>query len=97
VSEETGTPVAILPERIESLPPQHADIVSARALSPLAQLLAHAEKHLTPGGIGLFPKGRTVHKEIAEAGQSWRFPHRVHPSMTDAEAAIVETGAPVRA
>lgn len=96
VVTETGLTLDISPERIEALAPQAADIVSARALAPLTRLLAHAEKHLAPGGIGLFPKGRTVHNELAEAEQSWRFACRVHPSITDPEAAIVETGAPRR-
>jgi 16S rRNA (guanine527-N7)-methyltransferase len=60
VAEDTGTTVDIVPCRIETLPPQSADVISARALAPLTQLLAHAEKHLAPDGIGLFPKGRTV-------------------------------------
>src|SRR5690606_10315113 len=96
VAIDTGLAVDITPARIESLPPQTADVVSARALASLTRLLAHAEKHLAPGGIGLFPKGRTVHNELAEAKQSWRFACRVHPSITDPEAAIVETGAPTR-
>lgn len=96
VAEDTGTAIDIVPDRIETLPPQSAGVISARALAPLTQLLAHAEKHLAPGGIGLFPKGRTVHNEIAEAERKWRFACRVHPSLTDSEAAIVEAGAPTR-
>jgi len=96
VAAETGIALDISAERVESLSPQSADIISARALAPLPQLLAHAQNHLAPGGIGLFPKGRTVHKELAEAARSWRFARRVHPSLTDPEAAIVEIGAPTR-
>lgn len=96
VAEDTGTAIDIIPDRIETLSPQSAGVISARALAPLTQLLAHAEKHLAPGGIGLFPKGRTVHNEIAEAERTWRFACRVHPSLTDPEAAIVEAGAPTR-
>ena len=70
-----------------------ADVVSARALAPLATLLAMSEKHRRPEGIGLFPKGASVHKEIADAGVHWRFDHVIHPSLTDPRAAIVEIGA----
>ena len=52
-----------------------------------------AEKHRRPGGIGLFPKGASVHKEIAEAAVRWHFDHAIHPSLTDPRAAIVEIGA----
>jgi 16S rRNA (guanine527-N7)-methyltransferase len=89
--------VTVLAERAERLPGQLADVVSARAVAPLSQLLALAEKHLAPQGICLFPKGGTVHKEIADARARWRFDHRMHPSRTDSRAAIVEIGAMSRA
>jgi 16S rRNA (guanine527-N7)-methyltransferase len=50
------------------------------------------EKHRNPDGIGLFHKGRTVHKEVAEAQERWRFIPRLHRSQTDPNAAIVEIG-----
>ncbi|MBP7002404.1 MAG: 16S rRNA (guanine(527)-N(7))-methyltransferase RsmG [Amaricoccus sp.] len=79
--------------RAEALPPLAADVISARAFASLDALLAHVEKHRRPAGIGLFPKGRGVHKEIEAAGARWRFDHRLHSSATDPEAAIVEVGA----
>jgi 16S rRNA (guanine527-N7)-methyltransferase len=97
VARDAGVPATVLAARIEDLPPQSADVVSARALAPLAGLLAHAEKHRRPAGICLFPKGETVHKELAEAAVRWRFDHRIHPSRTDPRAAIVEIGALARA
>jgi 16S rRNA (guanine527-N7)-methyltransferase len=89
----TGLTVTVLPARAEALAPQRADVVSARALAPLADLLALAEKHRRPEGICLFPKGATVHKEIADARARWHFDLRMHPSRTDSRAAIVEIGA----
>jgi hypothetical protein len=41
----------------------------------------------------LFPKGRSVHDEIAAARRRWRFEPRLHPSETDSGGAIVEIGA----
>ena len=79
--------------RVEDLPPQGADVISARALAPLDVLLGHAEKHRRPAGIGLFPKGGTVHNEIADAKIRWRFEQELHPSQTDARGAIVQIGA----
>lgn len=92
VVREAALSAEVVTERIEALPPQLADVVSARALTSLAGLLAMTEKHRRPGGIGLFPKGRTVHKEIDEAQKTWRFTPRLHPSLTDPTAAIVEIG-----
>lgn len=91
-----GVPVEVRSERIETLPAISAKTLSARALAPLDTLLGYAEKLRDPTGICLFPKGETVHKEIAEAARRWKFEYRVHPSRTDSKAAIVEIGALAR-
>jgi 16S rRNA (guanine527-N7)-methyltransferase len=88
-----GVAPAIRAERIEALAPLEADIVSARALAPLDDLLGMCEGHRRPGGLGLFLKGRSVHDEIAAARRRWRFEPRLHPSGTDSGGAIVEIGA----
>lgn len=93
VIREAALPATVVAQRWDSLPPSAADVVSARALAPLADLLGIVEKHARPGGIGLFPKGEAVHKEIAEAAVRWRFEHRLTPSRTQPKAAIVEIGA----
>lgn len=90
---DLGLPAEVLTTRIEELPPQAADVVSARALAPLTALLDMTEKHRAPGGIGLFPKGRTVHKEVQDALQTWRLDYRIHASQTDPSAGVVEIGA----
>lgn len=93
VARAAGLSVTVAARRIEDLSPAGADVVSARALAPLSILLAAVEKHRRPGGIGLFPKGAAVHNELAEAKAHWRFEHKLHPSLTEAKAAIVEIGA----
>lgn len=90
-------PATVITERIEALPPRHADVLSARALAPLGTLLGYAENLRNPAGICLFPKGETVHNEVAEARRTWRFDPVIHPSRTDPRAAIVEIGALHRA
>ncbi len=87
-----GVEVAVLPHRIETLKPLAADVVSARALAPLNVLLGFLQKHRAAAGIGLFLKGRTVHKELAAADLEWRFRHRLHHSVTDPGGRIVEVG-----
>ncbi len=97
VIQATGLRAMVHDCRVESLAPQGADVVSARALAPLAGLLPMLEKHRRPGGIGLFPKGGTVHKELTDAAMDWRFDYKIHPSLTEQKAAIVEIGAMSRA
>jgi 16S rRNA (guanine527-N7)-methyltransferase len=92
VVRECGLSARVHAERIEQVALPSADVVSARALAPLPELLALAENLRRPEGIFLFPKGETVHKEITDASRSWRFDYRVHPSRTDKRAAIVEIG-----
>lgn len=89
-------PVSVRCDRIERSPPLVADVLSARALAPLATLLEYAAIHRQPSGMGLFPKGEAVHKELLEAAQVWRFEYRLHRSLTEPAAAIVEVGALAR-
>lgn len=81
--------VTILSERIESLQPLHADVLSARALAALPTLLAFAEKHLQRDGIALFPKGARHEEELTQARAVWDFDVDTRPSLSDAEAAIL--------
>ena len=92
VALEAGLSVGIVTARVEELSPQHADVLSARALAPLSQLLEWTSQHRKPDGLALFPKGRTVHKEVEAAGATWNFNHVAHQSRTDPQARILEIG-----
>ena len=89
VIRETGAPATVLCTRIETAPPQQADVLSARALTDLPGLLTFAERHLAPQGACLFPKGATWEKELALARAQWRFDLQVAKSRTDADAVIL--------
>lgn len=90
VARETGTDVTVLSERIETLQPLGADVVSARALAPLPSLVGYASRHLAPGGIALFLKGTGQAQEIDLALASWAFQIDTFPSRTDRGAAILK-------
>ena len=87
----TGAPVTIRNARIEAVIGElmGADIVCARALAPLSQLLAWTEPLLTTGTTGLFPKGRDAAAELTEADREWTFARDLIPSRTDSQARIV--------
>src|SRR5437868_5041056 len=61
-----AAPATVHEGRIEkivpALPP--VDVVTARALAPLGQLLAWSEDLLKTAAVGLFPKGREVEAEL---------------------------------
>jgi 16S rRNA (guanine527-N7)-methyltransferase len=87
----TGAPVTVHNARIEAVIGILTDteIVCARALAPLSQLLAWTEPLLTSGTIGLFPKGRDAATELTEAEDEWTFTRDLIPSRTDSQARIV--------
>ncbi len=87
-----GLPATIHAMRIAEFvkkPPEQIDVVAARAVAPLADLLAAAYPLLIKGTIGLFPKGQAVEVELTEAAKCWRVQATLAPSRTDPRAQIV--------
>ena len=93
VLRETGVTADVRSERIESLEPLNAQVLSARALAPLPRLLEFASRHLAKDGIALFQKGATWQKEIAAAREMWQFDLTTQGSLTDADAVVLKIGA----
>lgn len=60
-------------QRAEAMAPLGADVVSARALATLNLLCEIVERHGTPQGVALFPKGETWQEEVAAARKNWCF------------------------
>jgi 16S rRNA (guanine527-N7)-methyltransferase len=88
----TGSAATIHEARLETVIPGFvgmADVVSARALASLIQLLDWTEPVLKAGTIGLFPKGRDVEIELTEARKKWTFEAETLPSSTDSSARIL--------
>jgi 16S rRNA (guanine527-N7)-methyltransferase len=66
------------------------EIVTARALAPLSELLAAAYPLLKTGATALFPKGQDVEVELTEAAKCWNIQSSLEPSLTDPKARIVQ-------
>ena len=79
--------------RIEAAPPAKADVVTARALAPLGQLLAWADRHRSSPAICLFHKGKGWRAELTEAMKDWEIESTPQPSVTDRDAVILRIGA----
>jgi 16S rRNA (guanine527-N7)-methyltransferase len=91
VARLAGVAVTIHAERLEKIVPTYvgrADVVSARALAPLADLLSCTEPLLKTGTVGLFPKGKEAAAELTEAEKLWRFNTEILASRTDSDARI---------
>lgn len=92
VNRELDLKATVLVKRIEEVEPQHANVLSARALASVTDLLPMAKLHLKPSGRALFLKGEKWEKEVAEAKKSWNFSMSSHKSRTNDLAAILEIG-----
>jgi len=92
IARLTGASAMVHEARLETVIPSFvgkADVVSARALASLTQLLEWTEPMLKTGTIGLFPKGRDAESELTEARKKWTFKADILPSRTDSEARIL--------
>jgi 16S rRNA (guanine527-N7)-methyltransferase len=65
------------------------DVVSARALAPLPQLVEWCGNLLTSGTVGLFPKGKDAAIELTDTAKCWRLDYSIHKSLTDPAGQIV--------
>jgi 16S rRNA (guanine527-N7)-methyltransferase len=81
--------VSIICGRVEALPTLGVEVATARAAAPLATLFDWSIRHVRPGGLYVFPKGRRWAEEVADAQLRFSFDLEAHPSMTDPEARIL--------
>jgi 16S rRNA (guanine527-N7)-methyltransferase len=87
-----GAPAMVHAMRIEQFvasSPESIDVVTARALAPLTELLAEAYPLLKRGALGLFPKGQDVARELTEAAKCWKVQASLALSRTDPAGRIV--------
>ncbi|HKO09672.1 MAG TPA: 16S rRNA (guanine(527)-N(7))-methyltransferase RsmG [Alphaproteobacteria bacterium] len=68
----TGATARVYQGRIEDVLDGSFDVVTARALAPLSELLGYAQALLAPGGVALFLKGRRLEEELTEARKAWK-------------------------
>ena len=88
----TGAPAEVHAVRLEDFVENLAtpvDVVTARALAPLAGLLTATYPLLKTGTLGLFPKGQDVDAELTAAAKCWSIQSSLAPSLTDPKAKIV--------
>lgn len=86
-----GLPAVVHNARAEALAPAPAvEVVTARAVAPLPTLLGYANPYMGRGRRALFLKGRQAEAEVEEARRAWGFGAVLHPSVTDADARVVE-------
>lgn len=88
----SGAPAIVHQGRIEHMIERIDDrieLVTARALAPLDDLLALSEPWLKTGGQALFPKGQDVGAELTKASRYWSIDAALIPSKTDPRGRIL--------
>ncbi|CAK7192504.1 Ribosomal RNA small subunit methyltransferase G [Commensalibacter sp. Nvir] len=90
VARETGSTVRIICGRIENTKIPKVDIVTARALAPLKQLIKFSQYFLNKDGYCLFLKGKNVDSEIEKAKTMYKFHYEKIPSLIDDNGVILK-------
>lgn len=88
-ARKMGITAKILTRRIVDIPPQSADVISARALSNLSSLFDHALPHMHPTTCLLFPKGAAYKTELESLPGDWQIKAEPTTSLTDPDAVIL--------
>lgn len=89
VANALSLSATIITERIEDIPAQNADIITARAVASLDQLLAWSAPHARKSTVLLFPKGNSYESELTAARKHWHIDVETTPSMTDSSSVIL--------
>ena len=82
-------PPKVVISRIESAAAVKADVITARALAPLGQLLTWAAPHRSDTAICLFHKGKGWQAELTEAMKDWDIAAQPFSSVTDRDAVLL--------
>jgi len=81
--------VSIICERIEALPTLGVEVATARAAAPLRTLFDWSLRHVRPGGVHVFPKGRNWAEEVESSAEGFAFDLETRDSITDPDARIL--------
>jgi len=89
VTDELKLKVTIRRERIEDIRDLKADVVTARALKALPELLKYANYLINKDTTCIFPKGQAVADELTQASKYWTFTSEIHPSRSDDSGSVL--------
>ena len=89
----TGCKGVVHSERLTGEAPATAcprvDLVTARALASLTDLIGLAHPFMKSGAQALFLKGQDVDRELTDAQKYWRIQYTKHASLTDSLGVIL--------
>lgn len=88
----TDAPAEIREGRVGAVCDRTFDVVTARALAPLPELLEYAAPLLRPGGRCVFLKGARVEAELTDARAIWNMKLERHDSVADPRGVVLTIG-----
>ncbi len=90
VAETLALPANVHHTRAENFSPRFAaEVITARALAPLAKLFGYVAPLLKSGAKALLPKGQDVEAELTEAAKYWKIEADLVASRTNPAGRIV--------
>jgi 16S rRNA (guanine527-N7)-methyltransferase len=75
--------------RLETMPVERFDRITARAYAPLPKLFETAIRFANAKTVWVLPKGRGARAELEAVRGTWHGSFRIEPSRTDPDAAII--------
>lgn len=81
--------VRIIGDRLERVPTEPFDVISARAFASSAATWKLSHRFSTASTRWILPKGASAQSELESARASWHGDFRLVPSLTDAQASII--------
>jgi 16S rRNA (guanine527-N7)-methyltransferase len=89
VTDELKLNVTVRRERVEAIKDFKADIITARAMNLLPELLKYANRLIHKDSICLFLKGKNAAEELTQAEKYWTFGIEIHPSRSDDSGSVL--------
>ena len=92
VKRELSLNLYIINNRIELCDRQKADVISARALTDLSNLLELSFNHMNEDSTLIFAKGKSWREELFAAQKTWNFSWEAVTSITDPKSVVLKIG-----
>ena len=85
-----GLSFEIICENVKEIDPLKADIISARAFSPLENLLPVSNYHGKKNSVSLFLKGKNIRTELDKTFKMWFFQYDIISSISSVDGKIIK-------
>lgn len=89
-SRELDLDLHVKAERIDAVELAAQDVISARALADLSNLLKFAYRFCHSESVLLFPKGQSYESELTRARTLWQMTVSTHPSGSGSDGVVLE-------